>query len=144
MNHNFVGTEHLLLGLIKLGSDMGADALLEMDVDLEKLRTEIEKSVGFGPDQRLSGSNYTPRSRRVLDLASKEATALKQTRIGTEHILLGLLAEGQGVAALVLKTSTSTSTSPAPPSKNSTLTSHPISIHPSFLWLIFRPPVLLP
>jgi len=103
LSHNFVGTEHLLLGLVKLGSDIGAGVLLEMDVDLEKLRNVIEKYVGTGPDKRLRDCRYTPRAKTVLGLASKEARALKQTHIGTEHILLGLLAEGQGVAALVLK-----------------------------------------
>jgi ATP-dependent Clp protease ATP-binding subunit ClpC len=104
LNHNFVGTEHLLLGLIKLGSDMGAYALIEMDIDLEKLRNEIEKFVDPGPDEKpINNCSYTPRVRRVLDLAANEARTLKQTCIGTEHILLGLLAEGQGVAALVLR-----------------------------------------
>jgi len=104
MNHNFVGTEHVLLGLIKLGSDMGAHVLVEMHVDLENLRDAIENFVGMGPDEKvINNYPYTPRVRKVLDLASKEARALKQTQIGTEHILLGLLAEGQGVAAMVLR-----------------------------------------
>jgi ATP-dependent Clp protease ATP-binding subunit ClpC len=96
-------TEHLLLGLIKLGSDTGADVLIEMDIDLGKLRNKIETSVGSGPDQRLTDIRYTPRSRIVLNLASKEARTLKQTCIGTEHILLGLLAEDDNVAARILK-----------------------------------------
>src|SRR5260221_1599039 len=103
-NHNFVGTEHLLLGLIKLGQGVAVNVLQKMGLDLETVRMEVEKQVGTGPDQKMIGNiPYTPRVKKVLALASKEAKALNHTYVGTEHILLGLLREGDGVAAKVLK-----------------------------------------
>ncbi|PAW91536.1 MAG: NDP-hexose 4-ketoreductase [Pedosphaera sp. Tous-C6FEB] len=103
-NHNFVGTEHLLLGLIKLGQGVAVNVLQKMGLDLETVRMEVEKQVGTGPDQKQAGNiPYTPRVKKVLSLASKEAKALNHTYVGTEHILLGLLREGDGVAAKVLK-----------------------------------------
>lgn len=103
-NHNFVGTEHLLLGLIKLGQGVAVNVLQKMGLDLETVRLEVEKQVGTGPDQKQVGNiPYTPRVKKVLNLASKEAKALAHTYVGTEHILLGLLREGEGVAARVLK-----------------------------------------
>ncbi len=103
-NHNFVGTEHLLLGLIKLGQGVAVNVLQKMNLDLETVRMEVEKQVGTGPDQKMIGNiPYTPRVKKVLALASKEAKALNHTYVGTEHILLGLLREGDGVAARVLK-----------------------------------------
>jgi ATP-dependent Clp protease ATP-binding subunit ClpC len=103
-NHNFVGTEHLLLGLIKLGQGVAVNVLQKMGLDLETVRMEVEKQVGTGPDQKMIGNiPYTPRVKKVLALAAKEAKALNHTYVGTEHILLGLLREGDGVAARVLK-----------------------------------------
>src|SRR3989449_1663932 len=103
-NHNFVGTEHLLLGLIKLGQGVAVNVLQKMGLDLEAVRMEVEKQVGTGPDQKVVGNiPYTPRVKKVLALATKEAKALNHTYVGTEHILLGLLREGDGVAARVLK-----------------------------------------
>src|SRR5215216_2037962 len=103
-NHNFVGTEHLLLGLIKLGQGVAVNVLQKMGLDLETVRMEVEKQVGTGPDQKMIGNiPYTPRVKKVLALAAKEAKALTHTYVGTEHILLGLLREGDGVAARVLK-----------------------------------------
>src|SRR3954465_12041328 len=103
-NHNFVGTEHLLLGLIKLGQGVAVNVLQKLGLDLETVRMEVEKQVGTGPDQKMIGNiPYTPRVKKVLALAAKEAMALNHTYVGTEHILLGLLREGDGVAALVLK-----------------------------------------
>src|ERR1700722_15221195 len=103
-NHNFVGTEHLLLGLIKLGQGVAVNVLQKMGLDLETVRMEVEKQVGTGPDQKMIGNiPYTPRVKKVLALAQKEAKALNHTYVGTEHILLGLLREGEGVAARVLK-----------------------------------------
>ncbi len=103
-NHNFVGTEHLLLGLIKLGQGVAVNVLQKMGLDLETVRMEVEKQVGTGPDQKMIGNvPYTPRVKKVLQLAAKEAKALNHTYVGTEHILLGLLREGDGVAAQVLK-----------------------------------------
>jgi len=103
-NHNFLGTEHLLLGLIKLGQGVSVNVLQKMGLDLETVRMEVEKQVGTGPDQKMIGNiPYTPRVKKVLALASKEAKALNHTYVGTEHILLGLLREGDGVAAKALK-----------------------------------------
>src|SRR5690242_15672381 len=103
-NHNFVGTEHLLLGLIRLGQGTAVTVLRKMGFDLGTVRAEVEKLVGTGPDQKMIGTiPYTPRVKKVLSLAAKEAKALNHTYVGTEHILLGLLHEGDGVAARVLK-----------------------------------------
>jgi ATP-dependent Clp protease ATP-binding subunit ClpC len=103
-NHNFVGTEHLLLGLIKLGQGVAVNVLQKLGLDLETVRLEVEKQVGTGPDQKVMGNiPYTPRVKKVLSLANKEAKALNHTYVGTEHLLLGLLREGDGVAARVLK-----------------------------------------
>ena len=103
-NHNFVGTEHLLLGLISLGQGVAVNVLQTLGLDLETVRIEVEKQVGTGPDQKMIGNiPYTPRVKKVLALAAKEARALNHTYVGTEHILLGLLREGDGVAARVLR-----------------------------------------
>ena len=100
----YVSTEHLLLGLIKLGQGVAVNVLQKMGLDLETVRMEVEKQVGTGPDQKMIGNiPYTPRVKKVLALAAKEAKALNHTYVGTEHILLGLLREGDGVAARVLK-----------------------------------------
>tara|TARA_B100000902_G_scaffold4765_1_gene6109 strand:+ start:6066 stop:8561 length:2496 start_codon:yes stop_codon:yes gene_type:complete len=103
-NHNYVGTEHLLLGLIKLGQGVAVNVLQKMSLDLETVRMEVEKQVGSGPETQSQGNiPYTPRVKKVLALAGKEAKALNHSYVGTEHILLGLLREGDGVAARVLK-----------------------------------------
>jgi ATP-dependent Clp protease ATP-binding subunit ClpC len=103
-NHNFVGTEHLLLGLIKLGQGVAVNVLQKLGLDLETVRMAVEKAVGTGPDQKMIGNiPYTPRVKKVLDLARREAKNLNHTYIGTEHILLGLLREGDGVAARILR-----------------------------------------
>jgi ATP-dependent Clp protease ATP-binding subunit ClpC len=105
-NHNFVGTEHLLLGLIKLGQGVAVNVLQRMGLDLDNVRQEVEKEVRTGGGEGKASGNipYTPRVKKVLALAAKEAKALNHTYVGTEHILLGLLREGDGVAAKVLKT----------------------------------------
>src|SRR2546421_9263108 len=103
-NHNYVGTEHLLLGLIKLGQGVAVNVLQKMGLDLETVRMEVEKQVGSGPETKIVGNiPYTLRVKKVLALAGKEAKALNHSYVGTEHILLGLLREGEGVAARVLK-----------------------------------------
>lgn len=103
-NHNYVGTEHLLLGLIKLGNGVAVNVLQKMGLDLETVRMEVEKQVGSGPETKMVGNiPYTPRVKKVLALAGKEAKSLQHSYVGTEHILLGLLREGEGVAARVLK-----------------------------------------
>lgn len=102
-NHNYVGTEHLLLGLIKLGQGVAVSVLERMGLDLDSVRIEVEKQVGAGPDPVKGGSiPFTPRVKKVLTLADKEAQHLKHSYVGTEHLLLGLLREGDGVAAKVL------------------------------------------
>ena len=104
LNHNFLGTEHLLLGLIKLGQGVAVNVLQKMGLDLETVRMEVEKQVGTGPDQKMIGNiPYTPRVKKVIALAQKEAKNLNHTYVGTEHLLLGLLREGDGVAAKVLR-----------------------------------------
>lgn len=103
-HHNYVGTEHLLLGLIKLGQGVAVSVLQKMGLDLETVRGAVEKQVGTGQETKNQGSiPYTPRVKKVLALAGKEAKALNHSYVGTEHILLGLLREGEGVAARVLK-----------------------------------------
>ena len=103
-NHNYVGTEHLLLGLIKLGQGVAVSVLERLGLDLETVRMEVEKEVGTGPDTKISGSvAYTPRVKKVLALANKEAKSLNHSYVGTEHLLLGLLREGEGIAARVLQ-----------------------------------------
>ena len=104
-NHNYVGTEHLLLGLIKLGQGVAVNVLQKMGLELETVRVEVEKQVGAGPEGKIVGNiPYTPRVKKVLALAGKEAKSLNHSYVGTEHILLGLLREGEGVAARVLET----------------------------------------
>ncbi len=103
-HHNYVGTEHLLLGLINLGQGVAVNVLQKMGLDLQTVRSAVEKQVGTGPESKPSGNiPYTPRVKKVLALAGKEARALNHSYVGTEHILLGLLREGEGVAARVLK-----------------------------------------
>src|SRR6476661_6693524 len=99
-NHNYVGTEHLLLGLIKLGEGVAVNVLQNIGLDLKTVRMEVEKHVGSHPETNMVGNiPYTPRVKKVLALASKEAKALNHSYVGTEHIFLGLLREGEGVAA---------------------------------------------
>jgi ATP-dependent Clp protease ATP-binding subunit ClpC len=103
-HHNYVGTEHLLLGLIKLGQGVAVSVLQKMGLDLETVRGAVEKQVGIGQETKAQNSiPYTPRVKKVLALAGKEAKTLNHSYVGTEHILLGLLREGEGVAARVLK-----------------------------------------
>ena len=103
LNHNFAGTEHLLLGLIRLGQGVAVNVLQKLGLDLETVRKEVETQVGIGPDQKfLYDIPYTPRVKKILALAAREARSLNHTYVGTEHLLLGLLREGDGVAARVL------------------------------------------
>ena len=102
-NHNYVGTEHILLGLIKLGQGVAVSVLQNMGLDLDTVRIEVEKQVGSGPENKIAGNiPYTPRVKKVLSLSNKEAQQLDHSYVGTEHLLLGLLREGEGVAARVL------------------------------------------
>ena len=102
-NHGYIGTEHLLLGLIALGQGVAVTVLRRMGLDLETVRLEVEKAVGVGSDMKTVGNvPYTPRVKKVLALAGTEARGMNVEFVGTEHILLGLLREGEGVAARVL------------------------------------------
>jgi ATP-dependent Clp protease ATP-binding subunit ClpC len=103
-HHNYVGTEHILLGLIKLGQGVAVSVLQKMGLDLDTVRAAVEKQVGTGQETKNQGSMpFTPRVKKVLALAGREAKTLNHSYVGTEHILLGLLREGEGVAARVLK-----------------------------------------
>ena len=101
--HNFVGTEHILLGLIREGEGIAAKVLQSLGVEAGKARLEIEKLIGKG-DQRSApqGVNYTPRAKKVIELAIEEGLNLNHNYVGTEHLLLGLIREGEGIAAQVL------------------------------------------
>ncbi len=102
-NHDYIGTEHILLGLIREGEGVAAAVLQKMGVSLENIRLEVEKLVQPGPATQIMGDiPFTPRAKKVLELAAEEARALGHNYIGTEHLLLGLIREGEGVASQVL------------------------------------------
>jgi ATP-dependent Clp protease ATP-binding subunit ClpC len=102
-NHEYIGTEHILLGLVKEGSGVGANVLKNLDIDLRKVRLEVEKLVKSGPDMVTMGKlPQTPRAKKVIEYAIEEARSLNHNYVGTEHLLLGLLREQDGVAAQVL------------------------------------------
>jgi ATP-dependent Clp protease ATP-binding subunit ClpC len=102
-NHEYVGTEHILLGLVKESSGVAARILANLDIDLRKIRLEVEKIVHSGEAMVTMGKlPITPRAKRVLDLAIEEARTLTHNFVGTEHLLLGLTREQEGVAAQVL------------------------------------------
>jgi ATP-dependent Clp protease ATP-binding subunit ClpC len=102
LNHNYIGTEHILLGLIHEGEGVAAKALESMGISLEAVRTEVEDIIGTGGHPPSGYIPFTPRAKKVLELALREALQLGHKYIGTEHILLGLIREGEGVAAQVL------------------------------------------
>ena len=102
-NHQYIGTEHILLGLVKEGSGVAANVLKDLDIDLRKVRLEFEKIVP-GPFETLSGQfPQTPRAKKVIEYAIEEARSLKHDWVGTEHLLLGLMRESEGVAGQVLR-----------------------------------------
>jgi ATP-dependent Clp protease ATP-binding subunit ClpC len=104
-NHEYVGTEHILLGLVQEGSGVAANVLRNLDIDLRKVRLEIERIVQHGPGGEPVASGRlpcTPRSKKLIDHAIAEARALNHSYVGTEHLLLGMLREQEGVAAQVL------------------------------------------
>ncbi|MCW5755783.1 MAG: ATP-dependent Clp protease ATP-binding subunit [Phycisphaeraceae bacterium] len=104
LNHEYIGTEHILLGLVKEGSGVGANVLKNLDVDLRKVRLEVEKLVKAGPEMVTMGKlPQTPRAKKVIEYAIEEARSLNHNYVGTEHLLLGLLREQDGVAAQVLR-----------------------------------------
>jgi len=103
LNHEYIGTEHILLGLVKEGSGVAANVLKNLDIDLRKIRLEIEKLVQSGPDMVTMGKlPQTPRAKKVIEYSIEEARNLNHNYVGTEHLLLGLLREQEGVAAQVL------------------------------------------
>ncbi len=101
-NHDYIGTEHILIGLIKEEEGIAAQVLREFGLNLDKVMEEVEHLVGRGEDQKAGEVTFTPRSKKVLELASQEASQLKHNYIGTEHILLGLIKEGSGMAIRIL------------------------------------------
>jgi ATP-dependent Clp protease ATP-binding subunit ClpA len=102
LNHNYIGTEHILLGLIREGEGVAAQALESMGIALEAVRHELTELIGQGGGEPTGHIPFTPRAKKVLELALREALQLGHNYIGTEHILLGLIREGEGVAAQVL------------------------------------------
>jgi len=102
-NHNYIGTEHILLGLVRDGDGVAARALENMNVDLAKVRTAVEFIIGQGPQPVVGEVGLTPRAKRVIELAIDESHRLGHNYIGTEHLLLGLVREGEGIAAGVLE-----------------------------------------
>src|SRR5438552_3367839 len=102
-NHEYIGTEHILLGLVKEGSGVAANVLKNLDINLQKIRLEVEKMVQPGPDRVTMGKlPQTPRAKKVIEYSIEEARNLNHNYVGTEHLLLGLLREQEGVAAQVL------------------------------------------
>src|SRR3990172_6264573 len=102
-NHEYIGREHIVVGFVKEGSGVGATVLKNLDVDIKKLRLGVEKLVKSGPDLVTMGKlPQTPRAKKVIEYAIEEARSLNHNYVGTEHLLLGLLREKDGVAAQVL------------------------------------------
>jgi ATP-dependent Clp protease ATP-binding subunit ClpC len=102
LNHNYVGTEHLLLGLVSEGQGVAAKALESLGISLEMVRAQVEDIIGKGQQAPTGHISFNPRAKKVLELSLREATQLGHNYIGTEHLLLGLIREGEGVAAQVL------------------------------------------
>jgi len=102
LNHSFIGTEHILLGLIREGDGLGAKALHSLGISFDVVREKVEEIVGMSGSSPGGSPPFTPRAKKVLELSLREALQLNHSYIGTEHILLGLVREGQGVAATVL------------------------------------------
>jgi ATP-dependent Clp protease ATP-binding subunit ClpC len=103
LNHNYIGTEHILLGLIHEGEGVAAKALESLGISLEAVRSQVEEIIGQGQSAPTGHIPFTPRAKKVLELSLREALQLGHNYIGTEHILLGLIREGEGVAAQVLQ-----------------------------------------
>jgi ATP-dependent Clp protease ATP-binding subunit ClpC len=102
LNHNYIGTEHILLGLIREGDGVAARALESLEINLDAVRQQVEQIIGQGQHAPSGHIPFTPRAKKVLELSLREAVQLGHDHIGTEHILLGLIREGDGVAAQVL------------------------------------------
>jgi ATP-dependent Clp protease ATP-binding subunit ClpC len=102
LNHSFIGTEHILLGLLREGQGVGAQALQSLGISLEAVRARVEETIGMAGTAPASSPPFTPRAKKVLELSLREALQMNHSYIGTEHLLLGLVREGEGVAATVL------------------------------------------
>jgi ATP-dependent Clp protease ATP-binding subunit ClpA len=102
LRHNYIGTEHLLLGLLREEEGLAARVLDSLDVTLWEVRDQVARIIGEGEEATSGQIPFTPRAKKVLELSLREAKALRHTHIGTEHILLGLMREGEGVAARIL------------------------------------------
>jgi ATP-dependent Clp protease ATP-binding subunit ClpC len=102
LNHDYLGTEHLLLGLIREGEGVAVKALESLGVSLAVVRAQVQEVIGQGQRAPISHIPFTPRAKKVLELSFREALQLNHDYIGTEHLLLGLIGEGEGVAAQVL------------------------------------------
>ncbi len=102
LNHDYIGTEHILIGLLKEEEGVASQVLKQLGVHVDKVEEEVERLVGKGEYQQVGEVTFTPRAKKVLELASQEASQLKNSYIGTEHILLGLIKEGSGVAVRIL------------------------------------------
>ncbi|MEK9578252.1 MAG: Clp protease N-terminal domain-containing protein, partial [Aquiluna sp.] len=102
LNHNYIGTEHILLGLIREGEGVAAKALEALNINLEQVREQVQDIIGQGQQSPSGHIPFTPRAKKVLELSLREALQLGHSYIGTEHLLLGLIREGEGVAAQVL------------------------------------------
>ena len=103
LKHNYIGTEHLLLGLVREGEGIAAKTLFDRSVDLTKVRSAVEFTIGRGERSAAGNINLTPRAKKVIELAAEEARRLGHNYIGTEHILLGLLQQGEGMAIGILE-----------------------------------------
>ena len=102
LNHSFIGTEHILLGLIREGDGIGARALQSLGISLEAVREKVEETIGMSANPPTSPPPFTPRAKKVLELSFREALQLHHNYIGTEHLLLGLVREHEGVACTIL------------------------------------------
>ena len=102
LNHSFIGTEHILLGLIREGDGVGAQTLRSLGISLQAVRDQVQETIGTAGTVISGSPPFTPRAKKVLELALREALQLNHSYIGTEHLLLGLVREGEGVAATVL------------------------------------------
>ena len=102
LNHNYIGTEHILLGLIHEGEGVAAKALDSLNINLDAVRQQVEEIIGQGQAAPTGHIPFTPRAKKVLELSLREALQLGHNYIGTEHILLGLIREGEGLAAKIM------------------------------------------
>jgi ATP-dependent Clp protease ATP-binding subunit ClpC len=102
LNHNYIGTEHLLLGLLRIEEGVAARALASLRIELEAARGQVARLIGHGEEVPTGQIPFTPRAKKVLELSLREAVGLGHNHIGTEHILLGIVRENEGVAAQIL------------------------------------------